>query len=171
MNAASPVFRFRVVMGFFIIALVISGLTAFPLLTELRILNQILNPQHIAPAENSNGLLFWVDHVYHGLDNTYQHYPWIAYGTDWLAFAHIIIAIFFIGTLIDPLSSRWILISGITACILVIPLALICGAIRGIPFYWRLIDCSFGIFGILPLLYCLKLRNEIERQAQCHPLS
>jgi hypothetical protein len=40
---------------------------------------------------------------------------------------------------------------GIIACFGVIPLALIAGAIRQIPFYWRLIDCSFGIFGIVPL--------------------
>ncbi len=36
----------------------------------------------------------------------------------------------------------------------VIPLALICGPIRGIPFYWRLIDCSFGVVGFVPLWVC-----------------
>ena len=39
------------------------------------------------------------------------------------------------------------LYTGIAACLAVIPLALICGPIRGIPFYWRLIDCSFGVIG------------------------
>ncbi len=29
--------------------------------------------------------------------------------------------------------------------VLVIPYALIFGAVRGIPFWWRLIDCSFGV--------------------------
>jgi hypothetical protein len=38
----------------------------------------------------------------------------------------------------------------------VIPLALIAGAIRQIPFYWRVIDCSFGVFGIIPLLLVRK---------------
>jgi hypothetical protein len=37
------------------------------------------------------------------------------------------------------------------ACVAIIPLAFICGPIRQIPFYWRLIDCSFGVFGIIPL--------------------
>lgn len=64
---------------------------------------------------------------------------------------------FFIGPLIDPLSSRATLYAGIAACLGVIPLALICGPIRGIPFYWQLVDCSFGVIGILPLLYCLRL--------------
>jgi hypothetical protein len=33
----------------------------------------------------------------------------------------------------------------------VIPLAFIAGPIRGIPFYWKCIDCSFGVLGIIPL--------------------
>jgi hypothetical protein len=45
---------------------------------------------------------------------------------------------------------------GIIACLGVIPLALIAGAIRQIPFYWRLIDCSFGILGIIPLMLVRK---------------
>lgn len=163
MTARSLIFRFRVVMGFFIVALVISGITAFPLLTEMRLLDGFLNPGHAVPAQGAGGLACWIGTVYHGLDATYRQYPWIAYGTDWLAFAHIVIAIFFIGPFLDPVSGRWILLSGIAACLLVVPLALLCGPVRGIPFYWRLIDCSFGVFGILPLLYCLKLRKDIER--------
>jgi hypothetical protein len=30
---------------------------------------------------------------------------------------------------------------------------MICGQVRGIPFYWRLIDCSFGVIGAVPLIY------------------
>ena len=48
------------------------------------------------------------------------------------------------------------------ACAGVIPLALICGAIRGIPFYWRLIDCSFGIFGLIPLTLARKFTLELS---------
>ena len=96
-----------------------------------------------------------------GLEDMYTRYPWIAYGTDWLAFAHIIIPLFFVGPLIRPAEGRSVIWAGIAACILVIPLALVCGAIRGIPFYWRMIDCSFGVFGILPLIYCLRLLRHI----------
>jgi hypothetical protein len=49
------------------------------------------------------------------------------------------------------------------ACAGIIPLSMICGVIRGIPFYWRLIDCSFGIFGCIPLyllhIYVKKLES------------
>jgi hypothetical protein len=89
--------------------------------------------------------------------------PWIDYGTDWLAFAHLIIAVFFVGPLLDPVRNVWVLRAGVIACIAVVPLALICGAVRQIPFGWRLIDCSFGVFGIVPLLYCLRLIRKLER--------
>jgi hypothetical protein len=39
-------------------------------------------------------------------------------------------------------------------------LALIAGPIRGIPFYWRLIDCSFGVACGAILL---KVRSDIRR--------
>ena len=48
------------------------------------------------------------------------------------------------------------------ACVLIVPLALICGPLRGIPPFWQLIDCSFGVFGIIPLWLC---RNAILRIA------
>jgi hypothetical protein len=48
------------------------------------------------------------------------------------------------------------------ACALVIPLALICGPIRGIPFWWRLIDCSFGVIGLVPLWYALRLTRKMQ---------
>jgi len=41
---------------------------------------------------------------------------------------------------------------------------LICGAIRGIPFYWQIIDCSFGVFGAIPLIYCLRLLPKIAKE-------
>jgi hypothetical protein len=40
--------------------------------------------------------------------------------------------------------------------LLVIPLAFICGPLRGIPFWWRIIDCSFGLLCLPPLLFALR---------------
>ena len=110
-----------------------------------------------------------VSMVRDGLQESYAQYPWLAYGTDWLAFAHIIIAVFFIGPLLDPIRNVWVLRAGIIACVLVVPLALICGAVRHIPFTWRLIDCSFGVFGALPLCYCLSLTRllRLEESLSC----
>lgn len=79
---------------------------------------------------------------------------------------------FFIGPFIDPVRNLWTLQAGLIACVLVIPLALICGPIRQIPFGWQLIDCSFGILGAIPLWYCLRLARKLERNvSQAAPVS
>jgi len=154
--------RYRLVLGLFIIGLVLSGVTAFPLLHELEILARLLGISPDARPESLSGLQFWIATVRDGLRHTYAAWPWLAYGTDWLAFGHIVIAMFFIGPWKNPIPNAWVLKVGLAACAAVIPLALICGPIRGIPFYWRLIDCSFGIFGALPLLYCLHLTRRMK---------
>jgi hypothetical protein len=163
MNLSSPLVRYRLVLGIFIVGLVASGVTAFPLLWELNLLARIAGVANVSPA-NAHGLGLWILTVRNGLADTYAHYPWIAYGTDWLAFGHITIAMFFVGPLVNPASARGVLRTGLVACCGVIPLALICGPIREIPIYWRFIDCSFGIFGSLPLLYCLQQLPLIDRK-------
>jgi hypothetical protein len=90
-------------------------------------------------------------------------YPFIAYGTDWLAFAHIVIAIAFIGPWRDPVRNVWVLEFGIIACVLVIPLAMVCGPLRGIPWFWRLIDSSFGVIGAVPLVIARRLVTTLEK--------
>jgi len=96
------------------------------------------------------------------LNDTSTNRPFLFYGTDWLAFGHFVIAIAFIGALRDLVRNRWLFDFGLIACALVIPFALIFGAVRGIPFWWRLIDCSFGVFGFVPLWFCRKWTRELE---------
>lgn len=148
----SAVRKARLAIALFIAGLVLSGLTAFPLLAELNLLARGVS----AFCPPSSALRFWILHVRDGLADTYAKYPWVAYGTDWLAFGHLIIALFFIPAWRDPVRHTGTLRLGVFACILVLPLALIAGPVRGIPFCWRLIDCSFGVFGVVPLLYALR---------------
>ena len=101
-------------------------------------------------------LPFWILKVRDALDDTYAKYPFLAYGTDWLAFGHFVIALAFVGALRDPVRNRWLYLFGMISCVLVIPFAMIFGGVRGIPVYWRLIDCSFGVFGFVPLWFCWK---------------
>jgi hypothetical protein len=154
--------RIRIVVGVFIFALVLSGITAFPLQRELELLVSTLGLDTENGAQSWGGFGKWILRVHNGLRNVYSAHPWIAYGTDWLAFAHIVIAIFFYGPWKDPIRNIWILQAGLIACVLIIPLALVCGQVREIPLGWRLIDCSFGVFGAIPLLYCLKLTKQLE---------
>jgi hypothetical protein len=86
--------------------------------------------------------------AYREVDRTY---PFLLYGYDWLAFAHFVLAILFIGPFRDPVKNIWVIEFGLIACVLVIPLALIAGHFRGIPVGWRLLDCSFGLLGFIPL--------------------
>ena len=161
MTKANEVSRYRFVMGFFIVALIMSGLTAFPLQYELRLLCSMVGIAPGARFEDLSGLQQRIFFVRTGLDETYARYPFIGYGTDWLAFGHIVISLFFIAPWRRPGSYQGNLIVGMVACLAIIPLALICGAIRGIPFYWRLIDCSFGVVGIVPLLYCWRIGKRL----------
>jgi hypothetical protein len=50
------------------------------------------------------------------------------------------------------------------ACLLIIPFAFIAGHFRGIPVGWRLIDCAFGVVGLIPLSICLRKINSIEKK-------
>ncbi len=147
----------------FIGGLLISGLTAFPLEWELSILYRLATNSIVPVAAGWPALADWLTFVYDGLRETYRQYPFMAYGTDWLAFAHIMIAVAFIGPLRDPVRNVWVIEFGMIACIAVIPMALIAGSIRNIPFFWQLVDCSFGIIGIIPLWFC---RNSILKIQQ-----
>jgi len=136
------------------IALALSGITAFPLETEL---HWLLGFSNHMPAE----LAAFFQKVYDALHYTNLHYPMLAYGYDWLAFAHLVIALFFIGPLKDPVKNIWVIEWGMIACVAIIPLAFIAGPIRGIPFYWKCIDCSFGIIGIIPLYIVWKWIRQL----------
>ena len=149
-------------MLMFIVGLAVSGITAFPLLAEMKLLVRFMGLEGATAAAGHEGMAFWILTVRFGLENIYRQYPWVGYGTDWLAFGHLVIALFFVATLFRPSESRPTLWVGIIACALVVPLALICGPIRGIPLYWRLIDCSFGVIGVLPLVYCLRLLRFMD---------
>ena len=157
--------RLRWTLGLFIVALILSGVTAFPLQRELEQIAAIRGLENVVSAAADNGFDRWILIIRDGLRESYSRHPWLAYGTDWLAFAHLAIAVFFIGPFRDPVKNVWVLQAGIIACVLTIPLALICGAVREIPMGWRLIDCSFGVIGALPLYYCLRLTRALEKHA------
>ena len=164
MNSTSLLRKIRVWLVLFIIGLVLSGLTAFPLERETATLDRIF---HVSPTPQPGEppLHTWLRRVHDGIVHTNRNYPFMAYGTDWLAFAHLVIAVAFFGPLYDPVRNKWVLLFGVVACLGVLPLALIAGPIRGIPPYWRLIDCSFGIVGVIPLLLCLRYVRRLEDSA------
>lgn len=158
--------RIRIWLAIFVAGLILSGVTAFPLQTETRWLVAALQTDAVSHAAGSSSLLAWVERVNDALTITDAAYPFLAYGTDWLAFAHLVIAVAFIGPYTDPVRNKWVITFGLIACAGVIPLALIAGSIRGIPFGWRLIDCSFGVFGCIPLSICRRSISALEEPAR-----
>jgi len=140
---------------FFMITLFISGLTAMPAETELAFLSRCFSP------DTATGK--WIERVYIGVANTNRDYPFIAYGYDWLAFAHFVLAVLFIGPLRNPVRNKWVIEFGMIACLLIIPFAFVAGEFRDIPIGWRLIDCSFGIIGLIPLAICYRKIEHLER--------
>ena len=147
----------RAWLAVFIAGLVASGLTAFPLEREVRGLTAAV---HAVGVADDTALSAWLARVRDALTESQARHPFLAYGTDWLAFAHLAIAMAFIGPWRDPVRNRWVIDWGLIACAAVIPLAVIAGAVRGIPGWWRAIDCSFGVFGAIPLLI---VRRRIRR--------
>ncbi|MER6713518.1 MULTISPECIES: hypothetical protein [unclassified Streptomyces] len=148
----------RAWLVFFVVCLVLSGATAFPLVHELRWTEDLLRA--LSVGDHLPGLTEWIGRVRAGLDRADAEYPFLLYGTDWLAFAHLVIAVAFYGPYRDPVRNIWVVEFGMIACAGIIPLALICGPIRGIPFWWSVIDMAFGVLGVIPLYV---VRQRIKR--------
>jgi len=141
-------------LAFFMITLVLSGITAIPAEWELSVATRFV--------DDTSSIGSWLNEIYLAMRETGKKYPYLFYGYDWLAFAHIIIAIAFIGPYKDPVKNKWVIEFGTIACFLIIPFALLLGYFRDIPFWWRLIDCSFGIFGLIPLGICYNKINVLQ---------
>lgn len=140
----------RLHLAAFIVLLLISGVTAFPIRQEVGFL---FSSKEVFPGF----MMQWISQLHSVIGSTPEI---MLYGTDWLAFAHIVIALFFIPVCLDPQRYKANLLAGIAACLLIFPLAFICGPLRGIPFFHQLIDCSFGLLGGLYLYYILRKINQ-----------
>jgi hypothetical protein len=105
--------RIRFWLALFIIGLVLSGITAFPLEHELRWLVQLCAAMRL--EQHLPALSAWIARVHTALADTNTRYPFLAYGTDWLAFGHLVIAAAFIGPYRDPVRNRWFITFGLIA--------------------------------------------------------
>src|SRR5689334_8847674 len=103
--------RIRLLIWLIIVGLFISGATAIPLQWELNFAARILEDRTGGGA----GLAGWIGHIRDGLNETYAKYPFLAYGTDWLAFGHFVIGIAFFGALRDPVRNQWLFRFGMIA--------------------------------------------------------
>ncbi len=142
-------------------ALAISGVTAIPLQPEVDWLVSTF-----ATRSSPTALRSWLLSVQAAIHDVNGRYPFLALGTDWLAFGHVAIALGFSGLLRDPVRNRWLVTWGMLLCGLVIPWAQGFGLARGIPWGWRLVDCSFGVGGLVPLLLIRRDVRKLERRGE-----
>jgi len=154
--------RTRIILVIFTVCLLAAGATAIPVRWELDVLAGLLGLPQDADPQDHAGLAHWIAKVRRGVRETDARYPFIAYGFDWLAFAHVVLAILFVGAIIDPARNLWVITFGMIACILVIPWSFVFGHVRGIPFSWQLIDCAFGLVGIIPLWLARRYAIELS---------
>jgi hypothetical protein len=167
--------RVRTLLIVVIVGLVLSGLTAFPIETELRLATRLMGlgpgpegappgagPERAPPVAGLNPVAAWLVTVRDAVIETNARYPFLAYGTDWLAFAHLMIAFAFLGALRDPVRNSWIVTFGLIASAGIFALAIFAGPVRGIPWFWTLVDCAFGVGCGIPLLVCRRDIRELE---------
>lgn len=155
--------RIRAWTLFFIAGLVLSGATAIPIATQVELGSSLLGADMRAGGLLPEGAGAWLRTLRDGIRATASDAPFMFYGTDWLAFGHFMIALVFVGALRDPVRNRWLFQFGMIACALVPAWALVFGALRGIPLWWRAVDAAFGVVGFVPVWLCHRWSGELAR--------
>jgi hypothetical protein len=151
MNTQRALTYTRIWLILFSTALILAGTTAIFPREGLRLLSPLFTQGSILDSFWPS-MAQWLTLVHQAIEETYDKYPFLAYGYDWLAFGHYIIAIPFIMAIRDTRQIPWVINYGIFACLAVLPFAIVFGAIRGIPLFWRGVDTLFGIGGLIVLL-------------------
>ena len=148
--------KIKAVIIITIVGLLLNGISAVPLQTELKIL--LSNPDAL-PAFVRD----WWMYVQKGVSETSWNYTFMRYGFDWLAFAHLLIAIAFLGPLKDPIKNEWVITWGMIASALSALMALGWEQKRLIPLWWACIDASIAIIAFLILLLCNSWVQQLKR--------
>ena len=139
--------------------LFVSGVTVWPAIAELKLAVRLMT---LCNSNPSGELHAFVLKVIEGLEATNAKYPFLLYAHDWLAFAHIMLAILFAGAARDPVRNKWIVQCGLIMCASVPILAGICISIRELPGWWFWIDFAFAPGAALPLWIAYRDIRAIE---------
>jgi hypothetical protein len=152
--------RAKVMLGIVVFGLLVSAITIWPAIPGLKMAVRIVWGE----AEATGVIHGFILQVIAGLKVMEAHYPFMLYAHDWLAFAHIALAILFAGAIRDPVRNKWIVQCGLIMCALIPVLAGICIPLRGIPLVWFWVDFSFAPAAALPLWIALRdiKRAEVD---------
>lgn len=147
-------------LGIVVFGLLVSGITVWPAVLELKLAVSVV----WGDAEPTGVLHTFLLQAIEGLESVNATYPFLFYAGDWLAFAHIVLAILFAGAIRDPVRNIWIVQCGLIMCALVPVLAIVCIPLRGLPMVWFWIDSAFAVGAALPLWVALKDIRRIEAE-------
>jgi hypothetical protein len=144
------------------LGLFLAGVTIWPAVWELRTLVALVWGDAAAAGTMHRFLLDAIK----ALEATQKNYPFLLYAGDWLAFAHIVLAILFAGAVRDPVRNVWIVQCGLIMCALVPVLAAVCIPLRGLPWQWFCVDSAFAPVAAAPLWIALRdIRRAAARYA------
>jgi hypothetical protein len=138
-----------------IIGLLLNGISALPLRTELDVL--LSQPEHLPKF-----LLDWWTYVRQGVYETSDKYNFMRYGFDWLSFAHLMIAIAFIGPLRNPIKNQWVVKWGMIVAASSIVMAFGWERMRDIPVWWSFIDAGISYVAFVVLWFCNRWIEKLK---------
>jgi len=151
--------RAKWLVGAVAVGLFVSGVTIWPAVWELRTFVDIVWGGGPATGDNHALMLQAIE----GLESLQAERALLLYGYDWLAFAHIMLAVLFFGARRDLVRNVWVVQFGLIACAAVPILAGVCIPLRGIPFSWFWVDFAFAPTAAAPLWIALCDIRRVER--------
>ena len=137
------------------LGLLLNGISSLPLRTELNILLSY-------SGQLPQFLVDWWTYVNQGVLETSEKYNFMRYGFDWLAFAHLTIAIAFIGPLRDPIKNQWVVKWGMIVAALGIVMAFGWERMRDIPIWWSFVDAGISYVAFLVLWFCNRWIEKLK---------
>ena len=93
-----PVSRAKFMLAIVAFGLFVAGVTIWPATWELKTAVRIVWGE----SEPTGAVHGFVLQAIEGLESVESDYPFLLYSHDWLAFAHIVLAILFVGATRDP---------------------------------------------------------------------
>ena len=145
-------------IGIVVFGLLVSGITVWPAILEVQFAISLFWGDGPASGELHGFAL----EALAALEHMQAETTFMSYAHDWLAFAHIVLAILFTGIIKGPVRNIWVIQCGLIICALVPVLAGICIPLRGLPPVWFLIDFAFAPAPAIPLWLALREVRKAE---------
>jgi len=151
--------RAKWMLALVVFGLLVSAVTIWPMKWELESIITFV----WGDSEPVGTIHSFLLQALEAIKTTESENSFLFYGYDWLAFAHIVLAILFAGAIRDPVRNIWVIQCGLIMCLLIPVLAGICIPLRGVPLCWFWVDSAFAPAAALPLWIALRDVRSVEK--------